>query len=137
MFIFAFQIHMDTHNATVYTCDECGLQLNTRRTLNMHMLVHSTAKPFKCDHCGTEFKRAKALKNHLIIHTGLKPYICEFCNKAFANGSNCRSHKKKTHPNELAAAEAQGITPRPNNVPKLDHLREVYVLRFVKKTKTR
>ncbi|KAL5278712.1 hypothetical protein ACFFRR_003373 [Megaselia abdita] len=118
--------HEDTHKDTTYVCTICGLQLNTRRTLKMHMLVHSDQKKHKCNYCGNEFKRAKALKNHLILHTGLKPYTCNFCDKTFANGSNCRSHKKKSHPYELAALEASGTKSYCQNMPKLEHLKAAY-----------
>lgn len=114
--------HEDIHNDTMYVCPHCGLQLNTKRTLKMHMVVHSDAKKYKCQYCGNEYKRSKALKNHLILHSGLRPYVCPFCDKTFANGSNCRSHKKKAHPLELAAAEAAGELPRVTNIPKLEHL---------------
>uniref|UniRef100_A0A1B0CYI6 Uncharacterized protein n=1 Tax=Phlebotomus papatasi TaxID=29031 RepID=A0A1B0CYI6_PHLPP len=90
--------HEDIHNDTMYVCPHCGIQLNTKRTLKMHMV------------------------NHLILHTGLRPYVCPFCDKTFANGSNCRSHKKKAHPTELAALEASGEQPRAANIPKLEHL---------------
>nr|XP_040237947.2 zinc finger protein weckle-like [Anopheles coluzzii] len=114
--------HEDTHNDTLYVCPHCGLKLNTKRTLNMHMVVHSDQKKFKCQECGNEYKRSKALKAHLILHTGLRPYQCPFCDKTFANGSNCRSHKKKFHPRELAALEAAGGQKPAANIPKLEHL---------------
>ncbi|GAB0096616.1 zinc finger protein weckle [Sergentomyia squamirostris] len=114
--------HVDTHNNTTYTCPHCGISLNTQRTLKMHMLVHSDVKKYKCQHCGNEYKRAKALKEHLILHSGLRPYSCPFCDKTFTNGSNCRSHKKKAHPAELAALEASGEVQRVANVPKLEQL---------------
>uniref|UniRef100_A0A182PUW6 Protein krueppel n=1 Tax=Anopheles epiroticus TaxID=199890 RepID=A0A182PUW6_9DIPT len=114
--------HEDTHNDTLYVCTYCGLKLNTKRTLNMHMVVHSDQKKFKCQECGNEYKRSKALKAHLILHTGLRPYQCPFCDKTFANGSNCRSHKKKFHPRELAALEAAGGQKPTANIPKLEQL---------------
>lgn len=117
------KIHEDIHNQTNYICVICGLKLNTRRTLRMHMVVHSDQKQHKCDYCGNEYKRAKALKNHLILHTGLKPYTCDFCDRTFANGSNCRSHKKKAHPVELAAMEAAGKNKIAAGIPKLEDLR--------------
>ncbi|XP_058061901.1 zinc finger protein weckle-like [Anopheles bellator] len=116
------QIHEDTHNNTMYVCPHCGLKLNTRRTLQMHMVVHSEERKYKCQHCGKEYKRSKALKTHLILHTGLKPYACPFCDKTFAHGSNCRSHKKKSHPLELAALEAAGGQQPTANIPKLEQL---------------
>ncbi|XP_055541196.1 zinc finger protein 493-like isoform X2 [Wyeomyia smithii] len=114
--------HEDIHNDTLYVCPHCGLQLNTKRTLKMHMVVHSDQKRFKCQYCGNEYKRSKALKTHLLLHTGLRPYQCPFCEKTFANGSNCRSHKKKAHPKELAAMEASGVQTRTTNIPKLQQL---------------
>ncbi|GAB0096618.1 zinc finger protein 732-like isoform X1 [Sergentomyia squamirostris] len=114
--------HLDSHNNTTYECPHCGIKLNTKATLKMHMVVHSDVKKYKCHYCGNEYKRSKALKNHLILHTGLRPYSCPFCDKTFANGSNCRSHKKKAHPNELAALESLGDTPMVTNVPKLEYL---------------
>ncbi|XP_053673649.1 zinc finger protein weckle-like [Anopheles nili] len=114
--------HEDTHNNTLYVCPHCGLKLNTKRTLGMHMVVHSEQKKFKCHECGNEFKRSKALKSHLILHTGLRPYQCPFCDRTFANGSNCRSHKKRFHPRELAALEASGGQKSAVNIPHLDQL---------------
>ncbi|XP_067621085.1 zinc finger protein weckle-like isoform X2 [Eurosta solidaginis] len=117
--------HMETHSANKHTCDECGLQLNSRATLNLHKLVHSDEMPHKCDYCGRAFKRAKTLKSHLILHSGLKPYSCNFCDKKFANGPNCRTHKLKSHPKELAALEAAGEKAYTKNIPKLSVLKAV------------
>ncbi|KFB38477.1 AGAP009010-PA-like protein [Anopheles sinensis] len=115
--------HEDVHNETHYICPYCGLQLKTKRTLNMHMLVHSDLRKHKCEYCGKEYKRSKALKIHLILHTGLRPYQCQFCDQTFTNGSNCRSHKKKHHPHELAALEAAGGHAPASNIPKLESLK--------------
>ncbi|XP_049302420.1 zinc finger protein weckle-like [Bactrocera dorsalis] len=117
--------HMETHNPNKHICAECGLQLNSKATLNRHLLVHSDVMQHKCDFCGRAFKRAKALKNHLILHTGLKPYSCDFCERTFANGSNCRTHKRKAHPEELAALEASGEKAYTKNIPKLAVLKSV------------
>ena len=117
------QTHSDIHTPTHYTCEQCGLNLNTYRTLKMHMLVHSSEKNFKCDFCDKEFKRSKALKNHLIAHKGLRPYKCHFCNMSFTNGSNCRAHKKKKHAKELAAEDALGIKTQTTTVPNIDELK--------------
>ncbi|XP_036222840.2 zinc finger protein weckle isoform X2 [Bactrocera oleae] len=110
--------HMEMHSSHKHICSECGLELNSRLTLNRHMR-------HKCDYCGREFKRAKTLKTHLILHSGLKPYLCDFCDKTFANGSNCRTHKRKSHPEELAALEASGEKKFTKNIPKLAVLKTV------------
>uniref|UniRef100_A0A034VAR6 Zinc finger protein weckle n=1 Tax=Bactrocera dorsalis TaxID=27457 RepID=A0A034VAR6_BACDO len=117
--------HMEMHSEHKHICSECGLELNSRITLNRHMLVHSDEMRHKCDYCGREFKRVKALKSHLILHSGLKPYSCDFCDKTFAHGSNCRSHKRKFHPEEFAALEASGEKKFTKNIPKLAVLKTV------------
>lgn len=116
------KIHIDTHSDTQYVCPQCGLRLNTKRTLRRHMVVHSDQKRFKCQYCGNEFKRSKTLKNHLMLHTGYRPYKCPFCEKSFASGPNCRQHKKSAHPEELAALEASGHEIWAADVPKLEQL---------------
>ena len=115
---------METHDPSKHICSECGLKLNSRATLNRHKLVHSDEMQHKCDYCGREFKRAKTLKSHLLLHTGLKPYACGFCDRTFASGPNCRSHKKKAHPEELAAQEAAagGNKIYTQNIPQLKAL---------------
>lgn len=101
--------HLDTHSDTSYICPECGLKLNTKRTLRQHMLKHSDFKRFKCNICGSEFKRTKTFKEHLIIHSDLRPYSCMWCDKTFKSGANCRKHKKEAHPVELAESDASGV----------------------------
>ncbi|XP_053960066.1 zinc finger protein 626-like isoform X1 [Anastrepha ludens] len=119
------KVHLDTHGTSKHICSVCGLQLNSRVTLNRHMLVHSDITPHKCDYCGRAFKRSKTLKSHLILHSGLKPYTCEFCDRTYANAANCRTHKRTSHPDELAALEASGEKPYTKNVPRLAVLKTV------------
>lgn len=101
--------HLDTHSDTSYICPECGLKLNTKRTLRQHMLNHSDFKPFKCNICGKEFKRSKSFKAHLMIHSDLRHYSCMWCDKTFKSGANFRKHKKEVHPIELAKYDASGV----------------------------
>lgn len=116
-----FQIHSDTHSANIYECSICGMKLKTRRTFNKHKLVHSDERQYKCDVCGSAFKRSKTLKAHLILHTGIRPYKCNFCGREFSNGSNCRSHKRQSHPKELAEEESRGVS-RSTLLPMLEEL---------------
>ncbi|XP_055682159.1 zinc finger protein 510-like [Lutzomyia longipalpis] len=98
--------HEETHADTTFDCHICGFKCKTKASLLSHMVVHSDVKKYKCNYCGNEYKRSTALKDHLILHTGQRPFECPFCDKTFANNSNCRNHKKKEHPLELAALEA-------------------------------
>ncbi|XP_039951101.1 zinc finger protein weckle-like [Bactrocera tryoni] len=117
--------HMKTHNLNKHICTECGLQLNSKTTFNRHLLVHSDVMQHKCDFCGRAFKRAEALRNHLILHIGLKPYSCDFCDRTFANSANCRTHKRKAHPEELVALEASGAKAYTKDIPKLAVLKSL------------
>lgn len=121
-FLARLRVHEEIHQNVTYVCPECGMQLNTKRTLSMHMAVHSETKNYKCQYCSKEYKRAKTLKIHLITHSGLRPYKCPWCEKTFSNGSNCRGHKKKAHPIELAALEAAGKTLDAVQMPTLSEL---------------
>ncbi|XP_055712279.1 zinc finger protein 184-like [Phlebotomus papatasi] len=116
------KMHEIWHKDITYPCPHCDLKLKSKITLRSHMLVHSDVRKYKCNYCGNEFKRSKTLKNHLILHTGQRPYECPFCDKTFAHGSNCRSHQKKSHPEELAALEASGERPKNTKIPRLDQL---------------
>ncbi|KAH8312273.1 hypothetical protein KR044_010025 [Drosophila immigrans] len=116
------KVHYQTHEEPNYICNICGKKLQTRRTWNMHKLVHSEDRKFKCDVCGALFKRSKTLKRHLISHTGLRPYVCKYCKKTFACNANCRAHKLKKHPNEVQREE-NGDSPARLQVPTLEELR--------------
>ncbi|XP_055382313.1 zinc finger protein 85-like isoform X2 [Condylostylus longicornis] len=119
----ALKLHVDIHDDTAYQCKTCGLKLNTSLTLRRHMMVHSDQSKYKCNFCLKQFKRRDAFKNHLILHAGLKPYKCSFCDLTFTNGSNCRTHQKRAHPVELAAAELKGKQKHIKNVPSIKQLK--------------
>lgn len=71
-----FQTHADIHKDTTYVCPHCGLQLNTKRTLKMHMVVHSDQKKYKCQYCGNEYKRSKALKVRNLVYQLDSSFFC-------------------------------------------------------------
>lgn len=114
--------HHQIHAEPSFVCNICGKKLQTRRTWNMHKLVHSEERRLKCDVCGALFKRSKTLKTHLLSHTGLRPYVCNYCGKSFACNANCRSHKLKKHPQEVQQEDGAKLSSR-LNVPTLDELR--------------
>ncbi|EDX05484.1 GD21772 [Drosophila simulans] len=65
--------HYQIHAEPSFVCNICGKKLQTRRTWNMHKVVHTEERRLKCDVCGALFKRSKTLKTHLLSHTGLRP----------------------------------------------------------------
>lgn len=46
-------------------------------------------------------------KRHHPFISGDRPFSCLWCSKTFVNGSNCRKHKLKDHPRELAEFESK------------------------------
>ncbi|XP_017014634.2 zinc finger protein weckle [Drosophila takahashii] len=114
--------HYQIHAEPSFVCNICGKKLQTRRTWNMHKVVHSEERRLKCDVCGALFKRSKTLKTHLLSHTGLRPYVCNYCGKSFACNANCRSHKLKKHPQEVQQEDGVKLSSR-LNVPTLEELR--------------
>lgn len=130
------RIHAEMHSMSKFICPICGMQLNTSHSYNNHKLVHSDQRRHKCPACPKDFKKHTALKEHLIGHMGLRPYSCPFCDKTFTNGSSCRLHKVKWHPQELAALEASAdkdeIMAKHRNLPTLEELKAI-VARGVEK----
>ncbi|XP_043643879.1 zinc finger protein weckle [Drosophila teissieri] len=114
--------HYQIHAEPSFVCNICGKKLQTRRTWNMHKVVHTEERRLKCDVCGALFKRSKTLKTHLLSHTGLRPYVCNYCGKSFACNANCRSHKLKKHPQEVEQEDGARLPSR-LNVPTLEELR--------------
>lgn len=119
--------HYQIHAEPSFVCNICGKKLQTRRTWNMHKVVHTEERRLKCDVCGALFKRSKTLKTHLLSHTGLRPYVCNYCGKSFACNANCRSHKLKRHPQEVQQEDGARLPSR-LNVPTLDELRVMWVV---------
>ncbi|KAH8267319.1 hypothetical protein KR018_006887 [Drosophila ironensis] len=114
--------HNQIHEEPSFVCNICGKKLQTRRTWNMHKVVHDEERRLKCDVCGALFKRSKTLKTHLLSHTGLRPYVCNYCGKSFACNANCRSHKAKKHALEMQQDAGAPQSSR-MSVPTLEELR--------------
>ncbi|KAG4066618.1 hypothetical protein HA402_007254 [Bradysia odoriphaga] len=96
--------HMVQHSLVRFTCELCDYSALNRQCLRNHIKVqHSDIKPFSCQYCGKTFKLRNTLLNHLVQHTGIRKFFCEFCGRTFASSGNYYSHRKRMHPQELAA----------------------------------
>ncbi|CRL07503.1 CLUMA_CG020469, isoform A [Clunio marinus] len=103
----SLRIHKRRHfnQDTIIVCSVCGKNFHSPGALSAHKLVHSDVKRYKC-FCGNEYKRLESYKCHLSTHTGERPFSCLWCTRTFVNSANCRKHKLKDHPQEVAQHEA-------------------------------
>ena len=59
-----------------HVCHQCMKSFKTEQYLKMHMVTHSSDKPFECHLCHSSFNRKDKLKRHLLIHDPVKRYKC-------------------------------------------------------------
>ncbi|XP_031630900.1 zinc finger protein 572-like [Contarinia nasturtii] len=101
---FCLRKHMVQHSSIRYNCSICDYSALNQQCYRNHMRVqHTDVKPFQCDICLKSFKLKNTLRNHQVQHTGVRRFVCPFCNRSFASSGNYYSHRKRMHPNELAA----------------------------------
>ena len=66
---------------------------------DMVALTGWNASKFQCTLCGKIFAYQNALDMHMNVHTGAKPFVCgqESCGARFNHPSNLRRHVKIVH----------------------------------------
>jgi Zinc finger, C2H2 type len=73
----------------------CGKEFSDRTTLQKHLLVHSTTKPYQCNVCFMSFRHKSSLSRHNKIH--LKVTECVHCKKSFRYESFLKKHLLTAH----------------------------------------
>lgn len=98
-----YKTHMLLHSDIELQCDQCNYKTKKKELLNRHRITkHSTEKPFECHLCGRAFKVKRALTIHIAQHNSTSIFKCTFCDREFNSSTNYYSHRKHSHPDELA-----------------------------------
>lgn len=84
-------------NSNEYSCHLCGKKLFYKRTLLLHLRMHSGLKPFKCEYCGKAYTSKHSLNAHLISERNQRKYECTYCGKRYNFNSDLIVHIKQRH----------------------------------------
>lgn len=96
-----YKEHISLHKAQEwrakerYICEYCAKESTTKSHHQMHMLIHSDAKPYECGECPARFSRKQGLRRHIMTHTGEKPYVCDHCGASFAAYMSHQLHVRR------------------------------------------
>ena len=80
------------HENHSYLCQICFKTFWKKQSLNIHVKLHTKARPFDCVVCGNKFKTKPGLKQHMISHSTERPHCCELCQKWFKTKETISSH---------------------------------------------
>lgn len=105
--------HMVLHSNVEFHCDKCDYVTKKKVLLNRHLVTqHSNERPYICDYCGRDFKMKRALTVHVAQHGSTTKYQCPFCDRSFNSSTNFYTHRKNSHPKELAEMKRQEESER-------------------------
>ncbi|KAF5300611.1 hypothetical protein FQR65_LT09143 [Abscondita terminalis] len=78
----------------LFECTYCGKAYKHVNSLKVHLLSHTTERPYVCNHCGKGFNKYGGLTYHLRSHTGEQPYACNICGKRYRQSGTLTAHMR-------------------------------------------
>ncbi|KAK3864121.1 hypothetical protein Pcinc_030169 [Petrolisthes cinctipes] len=85
-------------------CEVCGKGFQRRDLLREHQAVHSPPT-HPCPTCHKLFKTRKSLDVHLLIHLDIKRFACKYCNKRFHQKVQLGRHERSHLPRGLVKCQ--------------------------------
>ncbi|OWR53475.1 PR domain zinc finger protein 5-like [Danaus plexippus] len=87
----------NTSEKVLRQCDQCGKSYPPGY-IRIHMLTHSSDRPYSCKYCPKKFKVPGSLHSHILWnHKRTRNHKCEVCNATFISSSSRSSHIRKNH----------------------------------------
>lgn len=77
-------------------CPYCGKFLAAAH-MTEHIKKHEQTRSYTCEHCGIVLNTRLGYIQHIRLHTGEKPYVCKLCHEAFSASSRRSEHIRKKH----------------------------------------
>lgn len=91
--------HMWLQHSYGSVCPHCGRNFRLDENMWRHLETHfGAARPFQCKICGIYLQTKPYLRVHILRHKNIRPYLCTFCGKTFFSTSQLHQHHRDFHP---------------------------------------
>ncbi|XP_035712468.1 zinc finger protein 25-like isoform X2 [Folsomia candida] len=98
--------HINTkhaENPVIFPCTLCIKEFKTKFELEVHILTHTTEKPYNCATCGRSFAQKPHLKRHEKTHLEKSTRDrskCHICPQTFVTRVSLQCHVRIVHENQ-------------------------------------
>ncbi|GBN50829.1 PR domain zinc finger protein 4, partial [Araneus ventricosus] len=111
-------MHMKIHTGEkLFTCEICQISFGRNDSLKRHMKIHSKENDFKCDICDRSFQRKHCFAMHMQKHQE-KKYDCKKCDRFFISLHHPNQHVRASHPEIKLTSVKRGTASTPEGNSK-------------------